>query len=83
MKRANRLVARTVTEVDLGRGPEKIVISTVFLGIDHALPKEPDRQLFETLVMDSGYRDIEIDRYASWDEAEKGHRKILAKYRSL
>lgn len=52
-----------------------LIISTVFLGLDHNF-SGGDAILFETMVFAddtyegfSGYR----ERYSTWDEAEKGH----------
>lgn len=54
-------------------------ISTVFLGIDHGfMEREPI--LFETMVFGAG-ETLEMDRYATYEEAEAGHRKMVAKYR--
>jgi hypothetical protein len=48
-----------------------VMVSTVFLGLNHALGDE-DRILFETMVF-GGPLDRECVRYATWDEAEHGH----------
>jgi hypothetical protein len=52
-----------------------VEVSTVFLGIDHNLDYGSPI-LFETLVFGSDM-DGRCQRYATWDEAEAGHRKIL------
>lgn len=60
-------------------------ISTVFLGFDHSFLGPP--QIFETMVFldfkdDSGTPVFIIDnepaqvRYNTWDQAERGHKKI-------
>jgi len=54
-----------------------IHISTVFLGTDHGWNSDVPI-LFETMVF-GGYYDEYQWRYATWKEAEKGHRKILLK----
>jgi hypothetical protein len=79
---ADRKVART--DLDYG-----FWVSTVFLGIDHAIGRAP--RLYETMVFheDDG-REVSIqnaegehllllDRYETWGEAEKGHAKIVAR----
>ncbi len=46
-------------------------ISTVFLSIDHQFGDGPPI-LFETLVF-GGDLDGEMDRYSTWEAAERGH----------
>lgn len=69
-------------------------VSTIFLGIDHSHlrffglrhPHVPI--LFETMVFphpdakrDEGRgEDIDQDRYSTWDEAEKGHVEMVARW---
>jgi len=53
---------------------KKIHISTVFLGLDHGYDGEV--LLFETIIF-GGENDEERWRYATWDEAEAGHKKAL------
>lgn len=66
-------------------------ISTVFLGIDHGWSNELP-VLFETMVFqyppelasnftDETLCDIEVQRYEIWEQAEKGHREMVEKYR--
>ena len=66
---ADRHVART----DVG----PLHVSTVFLGLDHSFSNFPDTTpiLFETMIFgaDTDGLDHYCDRYASWDEAERGH----------
>lgn len=50
-------------------------VSTVFLGLDHSLGRKTP-VLFETLVF-GGSMDGECNRYETWDEAEKGHQKMV------
>lgn len=50
-------------------------VSTVFLGVDHAFGNEHP-QLFETMIF-GGDREGERQRYATWDEAEAGHKRIV------
>lgn len=50
-----------------------IRVSTVFLGLNHRFgPGEP--LLFETMIF-GGKHDQYQDRYCTWEEAEKGHKK--------
>lgn len=46
-------------------------VSTVFLGLDHSFGDGPPL-LFETLVFEGPLED-EMDRYSTWEEAERGH----------
>lgn len=82
MSTADRRVARTVIEADLGDGPEELVVSTVFLGINHAMPGDPTPELFETMVIDRHYRDLELQRYATWKEAVEGHEEMVSRWLS-
>ena len=61
---ADRHVART--EID------DIVVSTVFLGIDHNF-ENGNPLLFETMIFGSGYDGYQ-ERYSNWEEAEQGHK---------
>jgi hypothetical protein len=60
---------RIVAQVSRG----DILVSTVFLGIDHGWNTERPI-LFETMVF-GGKHDQYQDRYCTWDEAEAGHWK--------
>ena len=52
-------------------------VSTVFLGLDHNYSDEGDPQIFETMVFDSNGDEIQCERYATWDQAEAGHKRIV------
>lgn len=61
-----------LTELPGGR------VSTVFLGLDHNFMRHGPPLLFETMVfMDD---ECEQERYATWDEAEAGHKRMVEKY---
>ncbi len=51
-------------------------VSTVFLGLDHSFGPGPP-VLFETMVFE-GPLDGTEDRYSTWQEAEEGHRRMVA-----
>lgn len=53
----------------------KVRVSTVFLGIDHSFD-EGHPLLFETMVF-GGINNQDCTRYSTWDEAKKGHVKIV------
>lgn len=60
---------------------KNIRVSTVFLGIDTALltPKAKNAPaVFETMVFKEN-NENETYRYATWEDAEKGHHKIVNK----
>jgi len=50
-------------------------VSTVFLGLDHNHTGKGPPILFETMVF-GGPMDDYMRRYATWEEAEKGHAEI-------
>ena len=61
----NRRIARTEF-VD-----SSIVVSTVFLGIDHGFEDGSDPALFETLVQGGDFDD-DMDRYTTYDASVAG-----------
>ena len=67
MQTASRHVAQT----DVG----PLHVSTVFIGLDHSFSSNPDAPpiLFETMIFGDGGETHYCDRYATWDEAERGH----------
>ena len=65
---ADRSVASTVLE-------NGVRVSTVFLGLDHNFGSgEP--VLFETMIF-GGKHDKYQERYATWGEAEAGHKQAV------
>ena len=69
---ANRVVAGTKVG--------KALVSTVFLGLDHNWGDGPPI-VFETLVF-GGPHDGEEERYATWEEAERGHAVMVKRVRA-
>jgi hypothetical protein len=63
------------TEVALG-----VVVSTVFLGVNHQHFDGPPL-LFETMVFNDYGDDGTQERYSTWDEAEAGHCRIVEEQR--
>lgn len=59
-------------------------ISTVFLGLDHALGEGPPL-VFETMVFGEGdcKDDSDCDRYSTWEEAEQGHKAMVDKWSKM
>lgn len=60
-----------------------VVVSTVFLGIDHSFSTAPEALpiLFETMVFRGGKGD-DMERCGSWEEAEAQHKAMVAKVRA-
>lgn len=50
---------------------DEIRVSTVFLGMDYSFGDGPPL-LFETMIF-GGKHDDYMERYCTWEEAEKGH----------
>jgi hypothetical protein len=69
---------------------EGFIVSTVFLGLDHSFDITDVPVLFETMVFfeDKNHPlyeewDLYQERYATWDEAEKGHAGIAEAMKCL
>lgn len=54
----------------------KVRISTVFLGIDHNWGFSQKPLVFETIIFGGKHNDCQ-ERYSTWEEAEKGHKKAV------
>lgn len=67
---------RTVAKDDVNG----VTVSTIFLGIDHGWGADDRPLLFETMVF-GGQHDQEMERYATWEEAEAGHGQWLGRVR--
>jgi hypothetical protein len=59
----------------------EILVSTVFLGLDHRFSGRRPAILFETVVF-GGPRDGDMWRYSSWDDAEAGHAAAVRNVRA-
>ncbi len=67
----------TVTELGELVSPFKSVfVSTVFLGLDHNFMGEGPPIVFETMVFGGPFNHT-MWRYATWDEAVKGHEQLV------
>lgn len=64
---------RTVAKTEIG----DVLISTVFLGLDHNWLAIGPPILFETMIF-GGKLDQEQERYSTWEEAERGHQQMVA-----
>lgn len=76
IKQFKDIKARRVAVTDLVKG--KTWVSTVFLGLNHRFFDKGPPILFETLVF-SDIEDVNnrMERYCTWDEAVKGHNRIV------
>jgi hypothetical protein len=70
---ADRIVEVTMLADD-------VCVSTVFLGLDHNWREGPP-DIFETMIF-GGPLDHEQARYTTWDEAEIGHKLMVARARA-
>lgn len=66
---ANRIVAQDYPRPN-------VLVSTVFLGVDHSFGRGSRPVVFETMVCRNGEWGEE-QRYATWEEAEDGHAAML------
>lgn len=70
MRNHNRIVAKTVVK--------GVVVTTIFLGMNHAAFGSGAPILFETMLFTEigslGFQ----ERYCTWDEAEAGHQRAIA-----
>lgn len=73
---ARRTVGLSEVETPDGR---HAAVSTVFLGLDHNFVGRGPPILFETMIFAAGARRIDQwqRRYATWGEAEAGHRRAV------
>jgi len=65
--------------VDYTEINSEVFVSTVFLGLDHNLRGEGPPILFETMVF-GGECKLQL-RYTTWEEAQEGHKEIVANLR--
>ena len=61
----------------------EIVVSTVFLGLDHRFFGDSKPLLFETMIFKKGQSLDLCERYSTWDEAEIGHKKIVEQMKQI
>lgn len=66
---------RRVAETEVG----PILVSTVFIGLDHSFGAGPPL-LFETMTFGDG--DHRMRRYSTWDEAAAGHEEVVTAVRA-
>lgn len=61
--------------------PSGIRISTVFLELDHRFGDDGPPLVFETMAFPpGGWTELDVDRYATWVEAEAGHKAMMEKF---
>jgi hypothetical protein len=56
---------------------ETVMVSTIFLGLDHRFFNDGPPILFETMVFGGPYDEFQ-DRTCTWDEALEAHKEICA-----
>lgn len=56
-------------------------VSTVFLGLDHRYGGDGPPLIFESMVF-GGELDQEMDRYSTWEEAERGHAAMIERVKA-
>jgi hypothetical protein len=63
---------------------KKYLISTVFHThgsfTSYMIKNRIEPHHFETMVFDENHQELEMDRYHTYEEAEKGHEELLKKY---
>jgi hypothetical protein len=59
-----------------------VIISTVFLGLDHSFNMGGPPMVFETMVFDADDSLI-CQRYSSWNEAVEGHRDVVMSCKAI
>lgn len=52
-----------------------LLISTVFLGLDHSFDESLD--IFETMIFEGDKSEKYCKRYSTWKEAEEGHQRAI------
>ena len=62
------------TEID-----ERICVSTVWLGLDHAYGRSSKPVIFETMIFSDGPLSQECERYCTEAEALVGHNEMVAR----
>lgn len=61
-----------------------ILVSTVFLGLDHRFGGRGPPLLFETMAFGISMEDGDMQwRYSSWDDAETGHKAAVRRVKDL
>lgn len=58
-----------------------LMVSTVFLGMDHNFLGDGPPLIFETMVFGSSWTEQDTERYSTWLEAMQGHRMMCEKVR--
>lgn len=72
-----RIVAQTQFDPD-------ILVSTVFLGLNHRFFGKGPPLVFETMVFGINAEDEAMTRrYSSWDDAETGHKAAVRRVKDL
>lgn len=63
--------------------PDGKTVSTVWLGLDHSFSEAGPPIIFETMVFPKGdLGELDMERYATLEEAEAGHRLMVEKWKA-
>lgn len=54
-----------------------VLVSTVWLGCNHNFTGDGPPIIFETMVFGGGYEEMDLRRYATFDEARQGHADMV------
>ena len=72
------LTDRAVAKTYLARG--RVLVSTVFLGLDHSLSPTGSPILFETMVFNGPGAHLDRERYGTEREARLGHLRMVSRW---
>lgn len=73
----NDAVARRVGRSELHDG---VVVSTVFLCLEHGRDRSGRPLLFETMAFAADGGELDLERHATWADAEAGHERMVEKW---
>ena len=69
--------------VDWTQINSEVMVSTVFLGLDHRFGGKGPPLLFETMIFGAGDEaQNDVWRYSSWDDAKTGHAAVVSRLRA-
>jgi hypothetical protein len=74
---------RTYAQIATDKLSSGHLISTIWIGIDHNCSGMGPPIIFETMVFNPQDEDLDQIRYATLEEAEAGHKKIVMQFRKV
>ena len=75
----DRIIAQNIILEDMTEGG--LMLSTVFLGLEHGLDEQGKPLVFETMILTPNSHDVFCQRYATYAEAKNAHETLLEKVR--